>query len=69
MLAIGTSMFYSYVIVAEKMVEANFHEATTGKNNAAVKFAVNDFNTYESKSGKDKAVFLECIATAIEALQ
>ena len=69
MLAIGTSMFYSYVIVAEKMVEANFHEATTGEINAAISLAVNAFNIYESKSGKDKAVFLECIATAIEALQ
>lgn len=64
----GTTTFNSYDIVAEKMLETNFHEATTDEINAAVAVAANAFNIYKNKSGKEKAVFLECIATEIEAL-
>ena len=64
----GTTTFTGYDVVADKMLDTNFFEATTDEINTAVISAENAFYIYKNKSGKERAVFLECIATEIESL-
>ncbi len=64
----GAETFTGYNIVADKRLETSFFEATTDEINAAVTLAANAFSIYKNKSGKEKAVFLDCIATEIESL-
>lgn len=64
----GIKTFTGNNVVADKSLETNFYEATDEEIDAAVTLAVNAFSVYKNKTGKEKAAFLECIATEIEAL-
>lgn len=64
----GSETFNSFEVATGNKLETVFYEATEDEIDAAVTIAANAFGTYKNKSGKEKAVFLECIATEIEAL-
>lgn len=66
--ASGTITFTGHDVAADKRMETNFYEATSDEINAAVKLAANAFSIYKNKSGKERAAFLESIATEIESL-
>jgi NADP-dependent aldehyde dehydrogenase len=67
--AMGTSSFNAYDVASNSLLPTKFYEATTTEINAAISLAAEAFGEYKNKSGKEKAAFLECIATEIEALE
>jgi NADP-dependent aldehyde dehydrogenase len=64
----GTSSFNAYEVATNTPLLEKFFEATPQEINAAILLAAEAFSVYKNKSGKEKAVFLECIATEIESL-
>jgi len=65
----GTSSFNAYDVATNTPLVEKFYEATTTEINAAISLAAEAFSVYKNKSGKEKAAFLECIATEIEGLE
>lgn len=64
----GTTNFTGYDVFTGKPGTTLFTEANEEEINAAVDKAAAAFVIYKNKSGKEKAAFLECIATEIEAI-
>ena len=64
----GTTTFTGYDVFTGNPGTTVFTEATTDEINAAVDKAQAAFVIYKNKSGKEKAAFLECIVTEIEAI-
>lgn len=65
----GNNSFNAYDVAANTLLPTPFYEATASEINAAIAMASEAFDAYKNKSGKEKADFLECIATEIEALE
>ncbi len=66
--ALGTSSFNAYEVATNTALAEKFFEATPAEINTAISLAAEAFSVYKNKSGKEKAAFLECIATEIESL-
>jgi len=67
--ALGTSSFNAYEVATNTPLAEKFFEATDTEINTAISLAAEAFGVYKNKSGKEKAAFLECIATEIEGLE
>jgi 2,5-dioxopentanoate dehydrogenase len=68
MVAEGTDSFHSYNPATGTNLDHRFYKATVGEVNKAGTKAASAFQTYRKKSGIEKAIFLETIATEINAL-
>ena len=64
----GGRTFQAYDPVAGETILPEFHEATTGEVDNAVRLAETAFREYRKKSGKERAAFLREIVKEIEAL-
>lgn len=63
--ALGTETFYSYNPAAQNNNAFLFYRATSGETSLAAEKAAAAFQLFRKKSGEQKAVFLEAIATEI----
>lgn len=64
----GNHSFSGYNVVEDKILPTDFFEATNAEINAAISKADIAFGLYKNTTGKQRAVFLESIAAAIEVL-
>src|SRR4051812_46913191 len=64
----GTKVFNSFNPATGEKLNYIFHKATSEEVNKAAEKAAAAFQTYRKKSGVEKAVFLETIASEIMAI-